>query len=179
MIPPYFKAILYTDGSNHSFSAAVYAANLLKKMPNLHLSIVQVQENSAEPVNPDLLTVDNWPFAPSLDSWREQVILDHTRRIFAQRKKRVSYQVLSCNPTIPETVETLLQYAARRSIRLIIIGSRGLTTLQGVIFGCLAHTLLNQSSIPVLLVKKLPPEFLTAYLNSPKSHLRVVPPIQT
>ncbi|OLN27704.1 hypothetical protein DSOL_4423 [Desulfosporosinus metallidurans] len=43
------------------------------------------------------------------------------------------------------------------------MGTRGLTTLKGLIFGCLAHNVLNRSPIPVLLVKKLPQEFIDNY----------------
>ena len=39
-----FKVLLYSDGSHQSFSAAVYTATLLKNMPNMHLTIVQVKE---------------------------------------------------------------------------------------------------------------------------------------
>lgn len=38
------EVLLYSDGSQQSFSAAVYTAALLKNMPNMHLTIVQVKE---------------------------------------------------------------------------------------------------------------------------------------
>ena len=40
-----FKVLLYSDGSHQAFSAAVYTATLLKKIPNMSLTILQVQES--------------------------------------------------------------------------------------------------------------------------------------
>ncbi|EGW37709.1 universal stress protein [Desulfosporosinus sp. OT] len=39
-----FNVLLYSDGTKQALSAAVYAATLLKHMPNMHLTIVQIQE---------------------------------------------------------------------------------------------------------------------------------------
>jgi nucleotide-binding universal stress UspA family protein len=39
-----FKVLLYSDGSQQALSAAVYAATLLKHMPNMSLTIVQIKE---------------------------------------------------------------------------------------------------------------------------------------
>ena len=39
-----FNVVLFSDGSHQAFSAAVYTATLLKKIPNMHLTIMQLQE---------------------------------------------------------------------------------------------------------------------------------------
>lgn len=39
-----FNVLLYFDGSKQALSAAVYAATLLKHMPNMQLTIVQIHE---------------------------------------------------------------------------------------------------------------------------------------
>ena len=41
-----FKVLLYSDDSQQALSAAVYAATLLKQMPNMQLTIVQIQESN-------------------------------------------------------------------------------------------------------------------------------------
>jgi len=38
------KVLLYSDGTQHSFSAAVYAANLFYSIPNMQLTVLHVQE---------------------------------------------------------------------------------------------------------------------------------------
>ena len=41
-----FKVLLYSDGSQQSLSAAVYAATLLKHMPSTELTIMQIKESN-------------------------------------------------------------------------------------------------------------------------------------
>lgn len=43
------------------------------------------------------------------------------------------------------------------------MGTRGLTSLKGLIKSSLAHSVLNKSDIPVLLIKELPQEFIDRY----------------
>ena len=42
-----FKVLLYSDGSQQSFNAAVYTAILLKNMPNIHLTIAEIKETDS------------------------------------------------------------------------------------------------------------------------------------
>ena len=177
-----FNVLLYSDGSQQAFSAAVYTATLLKNMPNMHLTIVQVQEQDEGSIGTEYNWIDTWPVSPTSD-WMKRVtdesdsatkrhyheILTKTNQIFKERGLDVSHHVIYCNPSISDTVEALLEYATKKSFRLIIMGTRGLTTLKGLVFGCLAHNLLNRSPIPVLLVKKLPQDFIDTYCLSTDS----------
>ncbi|MDQ7092397.1 universal stress protein [Desulfosporosinus sp. PR] len=174
-----FKVLLYSDGSQQAFSAAVYTAILLNKMPTMHLTVVQVQESDTDTLNPEINGSDNWPINLASE-WKKRVsdeadqatksqyeqILSQTKGFFKKREEDISFQVIYCNPSISETVEALIDYATQRSFELIIMGTRGLTTLKGLIFGCLAHNLLNKSPIPVLLVKKLPQEFIDNHCHA-------------
>lgn len=177
-----FDVLLYSDGSQQAFSAAVYAANLLEKMPNMHLTIVQVQENEDNQgsMGTEYSWIDTWPVSPTSE-WMKRVIetdnnvrslyndiLTATNKIFTERAKNVSHHVIYCNPSISDTVDALLDYAEKKHFKLIIMGTRGLTTLKGLIFGCLAHNVLNRSPIPVLLIKKLPQDFIDSYCSDKK-----------
>ncbi|MDP4126136.1 MAG: universal stress protein [Bacillota bacterium] len=171
-----FNVLLYSDGSHQAFSAAVYAADLLKNMPNMHLTIVQVQESDVVSPNDKYRWIDTWPVHPTA-GWMEQIInetdtdnkkqyleiLSKTNKVFTDRAKSVGHHIIYSNPSISDTVDALIDYATVNSFKLIIMGTRGLTTLKGLIFGCLAHNVLNRSPIPVLLVKKLPQEFIDTY----------------
>ena len=172
-----FNVLLYSDGSQQAFSAAVYAANLLQKMPNMQLTIVQVQEKEEGSLGTEYSWIDTWPVSPTSE-WMKRVIesdinvkalyndiLTTTNRIFTERVKDVSHHVIYSNPSITDTVDALLEYAEKKQFKLIIMGTRGLTTLKGLIFGCLAHNLLNRSPIPVLLIKKLPQDFIDSYCS--------------
>ena len=65
---------------------------------------------------------------------------------------------------IHDKVEAIVDYATKNSFELIIMGSRGLSTLKGFVFGSLAHTVLNKSPLPVLLIKKLPQDYIDNFL---------------
>ena len=173
-----FNVLLYSDGSHQAFSAAVYTATLLKNMPNMRLTVVQVQERDEGSMGTEYNWIDTWPVSPTSE-WMKRVtdesdsdttnhyhqILTKTNEIFKGRGLDVSHHVIYSNPSISDTVEALINYATKKSFRLIVMGTRGLTTLKGLVFGCLAHNVLNRSPIPVLLVKKLPQDFIDSYCS--------------
>ncbi|WP_068966042.1 universal stress protein [Desulfosporosinus sp. BG] len=173
------KVLLYSDGTQHSFSAAVYAANLFYSIPNMQLTVLHVQEGVEGSVWDDSDTMETRPTNPDLD-WVKHLmgeadsdkirqyseILTKTKEIFLERGHKVNQQVIYSNPNIPDTVKAILGYASRNAFGLIIMGTRGLTSLKGLIHGSLAHSVLSKSTIPVLLIKKLPQEFIDRYCSA-------------
>ncbi|MDR3602346.1 MAG: universal stress protein [Desulfosporosinus sp.] len=204
-----FKVLLYSDGSHQAFSAAVYTATLLKDMPNMYLTIIQVQDSdegsqgteySWKELRPkykryywgcskgtEYSWIDTWPISPTQD-WMNNVlddsleakqqyaeILAKTNQIYSKRKLNVTHEALCSNTSlfdksnIADTVNVILDYAIKNTFELVIIGTRGHSALNGVIFGSLSHSVLDKSPIPVLLIKKLPQEFIDAYLSDTES----------
>lgn len=201
------KVLLYTDGSYQAFSAAVYTAILLKKIPNMNLTILQLQEEddgsqgmeySLTELRPkykryhwDCSTetnyslVDTWPVNPD-SKWIEHVldkseqenyseILAKTNDIFSKRKQNVHSHKLCLNISFAETadtseiVQTIVDYATTNLFDMVIIGTRGHSAINGLLFGSLSHDVLNQSPIPVLLIKKLPQEYIDSFLSDSES----------
>lgn len=173
------KVLLYSDGTQHSFSAAVYAANLFYSIPNMQLTVLHVQEGvegsvwedsdamETRPTNPDLDWVKHLMGEADSDKIRQySEILTKTKEIFLERGHKVNQQVIYSNPGIQDTVKAILGYASRHEFGLIIMGTRGLTSLKGLIHGSLAHSVLSKSTIPVLLIKKLPQEFIDRYCSA-------------
>ncbi|AFM42484.1 universal stress protein UspA-like protein [Desulfosporosinus acidiphilus SJ4] len=169
-----FNVLLYVGGSEHSFSAAVYAATLLKRLPNIHLTVVQVQESTEGLLGSDNYQwTDIWPLTPNA-VWMKKIlneadhetqkeyqdILDRTNEIFSQKGLNVKHEILAAHNNILDVAEAIIDYAAKNSFKLIIMGTRGLSDIKGLVFGSFAHTMLNRSPIPVLLIKKLPQEFI-------------------
>ncbi|HZK84610.1 MAG TPA: universal stress protein [Desulfosporosinus sp.] len=186
-----FKVLLYTDGTYHPFSAAVYAANLFTSIPNLHLTILHVKESNEVVIETDYSRADTSPVNLTSE-WMEHMINDpksdaatrkryneiftKTTDIFTERGTDVRHSVIYCNPSIPDTVEAILEYATVSSFHLIIMGTRGLTSLKGLIFGSLGYALLHKSPIPVLLVKKLSEDFIDSFLQNNDSPSFSSPP---
>ncbi|WP_407309152.1 universal stress protein [Desulfosporosinus sp. SB140] len=207
-----FKVLLYSDGSHQAFSAAVYTATLLRKIPNMDLTILQVQETNdgSEGTEYSWLElrpkykryhwgrtsennyswIDSWPANPSFE-WMNGVlkesessseaqeqyarILKKTNEIYLKRSHNVKHQMLYLNTSLNETksiseaVKMILDYAEKNHFELIIMGTRGLSAIKGLMFGSLAHAVLDKSKLPVLLIKKLPQDFIENYLVIPVS----------
>lgn len=197
-----FKVLLYSDGSQQAFSAAVYTASLINNMPNMDLTIVKLQETSEgfmgteyswKELRPKYKRfyrecsgvdgdswIDSWPVNPNAE-WMKRIfasrdletqqqyseILRKTNEILFQKGFTVNQKILSTNISLSDasdTVDALLDYAKNNSFSLIIMGTRGFSTLNGLILGCLGHKVLNKSAIPVMLIKKLPKEFIDNFL---------------
>jgi len=124
---------------------------------------------------------DTWPVRPNSD-WMKRVlaesnletrnqydrILTKTNEILLKRGLNAHHQVLCTNISISDksdTADMIIEYASKNSFDLLIMGTRGLPTLKGLVSGSLAKRVLNKSTIPVLLIKKLPQEFIDSYLS--------------
>jgi len=173
------KVLLYSDGTQHSFSAAVYAANLFYSIPNMQLTVLHVQEGvegykdvssdltELRSTNPDLDWVKHlMGEADSEKIMQYSEILAKTNEIFLERGHNVKQHVIYSKTSISDISKAILSYATNNEFRLIIMGTRGLTSLKGLISGSLAHNVLNKSAIPVLLIKKLPQEFIDRYCKN-------------
>lgn len=183
-----FKVLLYFDDSQQAFYAAVHTATLLRNMPNMHLTVVQAQEGCEDSKITEYSWIDtkdlvNWALARSNakgteyywpiranSNWMKRVIkssnssikdkyheiLSKTNEVFSERAEDVSHVMIYCNSGISDKIEALNEYAAKNSYNLIIMGTRGLNTLKALLFGCLV----NNSPIPMMVVKKLPQGFI-------------------
>ena len=79
-------------------------------------------------------------------------ILSETNEVFSQRSEDISHVMIYCNLGISDTAEALYDYAEKNAYNMIIMGTRGLTTLKILLFGYLVKS----SPIPMMLIKKLP-----------------------
>ena len=176
-----FNVLLYSDESQPAIFAAVHSAMLLMKIPNMHLTVVQLKQSKDGSIGTKSDEINSWPVSPTSDLMENVMggsntadkikyyeILTKTNKIFSKRDVDVSHQLIYCNPNIPDVADALLEYATKNSIELIVMGTKGLATLEGLIFGSLAHTLQNRSEIPVTVVQKLPKGFLERYRSKHK-----------
>ncbi|MDP4126249.1 MAG: universal stress protein [Bacillota bacterium] len=188
-----FKVLLYSDGSHQAFSAAVYTATLLQNTPNMYLTILHIHDRDAGSEGKKLSWIQTWPVNPTTE-WVKHIINDSnmnielkkeynaiflkTYEILCDKRYNVNHHELFSNTRLSEisnTADLILDYAIQNSFDLIVMGTRGHSNLKGLIFGSLAHTVLTRSIIPVMLIKKLPQEFIDGYMSgiSPTSLRRI------
>ena len=175
-----YKVLLYFDGSLHSLSAAVYTANLLNRIPNTSLTILHVLENVKGTKQEEYNLMEIWSTDPNLE-WQKRLlekvelnyegkysrILAKIKETFFAKGRNVTQKVIFANPNIPDTVEAIINYSTKKEFELIIMGTKGPSSLKGLMYGSLAHSVLNKSDIPVLLIKKLPQEFIDRFCADP------------
>jgi nucleotide-binding universal stress UspA family protein len=80
---------------------------------------------------------------------------DHARGVITDAKLRatrydaqVDYEVVEGDP-----VDAILAFARSRNADLIVVGSRGLGAMKGLVLGSVSNAILHQSDRPVLVAK--------------------------
>lgn len=132
-----FRYLLAVNDSDSSRRAAEYLANLTQLRGNIDITAIHAIFAKKEiPAKEEEMVKKGW-----------QILRSQTKA-FDELGVPVKRQILYGHPAnvIPE-------YAKQNNYTQIVIGSRGLTDLQGLVKGSISHRVLNQSHCPVTLVK--------------------------
>jgi nucleotide-binding universal stress UspA family protein len=144
------KALLYSDGSERSLSAAIYTAVMMKADPTMEVTVVTITKTG-----PDV-SWDGW-FDSTAFEGIGQDILTRTRKIFEARKLDVRTIEEIENDKIARQI---VDYADKGGYNMIIMRTKGPSELRALFQGSLAYDVVQLSTCPVLLVRKLPDEML-------------------
>jgi len=137
-----FKRIIVpVDGSEHSLQALVYAKAMADKFGAI-LWLVH-----AFPQTSDLLGYNEYEKLIARRESAGQEILDQAREQLGDRLD-VREELLE-----EPAAEAIIRVAQIREADLIIMGSRGLGSLQGLLMGSVSHKVLNHASCPVMLIR--------------------------
>jgi nucleotide-binding universal stress UspA family protein len=138
----YKKILLASDGSEHSKRAAENAVNIAKCSPNSKIEIVYVID--PDKVKSDVLS--NWNSADINDKRKERLKAVETMA----NDSGVAYEikVLHGDPG-----PTIVDYANKNYFEIVVIGSRGLNSLQELVLGSVSHKVAKRANCPVLIVK--------------------------
>ncbi|MBM7706329.1 nucleotide-binding universal stress UspA family protein [Chryseomicrobium aureum] len=137
----YKHIVLAADGSENSVRAAQHA--LLMARQGAELIEVVVVADFAK-AKQDVLHAES---RESLDYERRQKV--RVIEELLQREKIVyEVKVLHGDPG-----PTLVDYANSQNVDLVIIGSRGLNSLQEMVLGSVSHKVVKRVKAPVLVVK--------------------------
>ncbi len=138
-----FKHIIFpTDGSKHSWRAAEYAKSLAKQFGS------------------DILIVYAFPKVPSYLGLEqmEKVAAKHTAEGEKITSQFAEFFKKDGIPTEVEIVEgppaeAILRISETRDCSLIVMGARGLSSLEGLLLGSVSHKVLEHSKCPVFIVR--------------------------
>lgn len=138
----YKKILLASGGSDHSLAAADHAFGLAKASDDCVVEIVYVADNSKSKAD----VLQNWNKIGINDIHREKVRPTEEKAELAGVKYEV--KILKGEPG-----PTLVKYINENKFDLVVLGSRGLNTVQEMVLGSVSHKVAKRSECPVMIVK--------------------------
>lgn len=136
------KIVVAIDGSEYSDKAV----NAAKKMAQCFGSTVWLV-HAYKHVS-DLYGYNEYEQLVSKREAAGQVVLDRARQMFEDTSIEVEEELLE-----EPAAEAIITVAETRQADLIIMGSRGLGSLQGLIFGSVSSKVAQYAPCPVMLVR--------------------------
>lgn len=144
------KILLPTDGSEHSLRAARYARKLLERSPLSSLTILHVSDIPKEVLAHGYMlevTIDPQVIKDLTETQKEQA-LNETKKEFLN----VNFRIDTLNQ-IGNPVQIICDLVEKEGYDLIIMGSRGLGELKGILLGSVSDRVSHLAKCPVLIVK--------------------------
>jgi nucleotide-binding universal stress UspA family protein len=139
----YNHILLGVDGSENALHAAKTAGDLARNMKSENLRIVV----AFEPV-PPYLGQPNFQVVISARLKEADEILEKALEIVGKIPGEVHTEILEGSPA-----EAILDVANTRKSDLIVMGSRGLGRLAGVLLGSQSQKVVQHAPCPVLIVR--------------------------
>lgn len=136
------RILLAVDGSDHALRAANIAAELARSM-KAELRIVVVYD----PI-PPYLGEPNLQHAIDARLKEAQAILDKAVEAAGELPGEIRTGMIEGNPA-----EAIIEVAQTRECDLIVMGSRGLGRLAGLLLGGTTQKIVSHAPCPVLIVK--------------------------
>lgn len=138
----FHKILLAVDGSVHSDLAADYAGKLATVFKAVLLIV------HAYPQTSDLLGYDDFEKLVARRKSTGQIVLKNVRERLASNSVTVHEDLLEG----PEA-EAILAAATAQQVDLVVMGTRGLSTIEGMLFGSISRKVAHHAHCPVLLIR--------------------------
>jgi len=135
--------LLAVDGSTHALHAAKVAADLARTMPVGVLRVVVVYSNI-----PSYLGEPNMQAVIDARLQESNAILESALKKLGELPCKVHTELIEGSPA-----EAIIQVALARKSDLIVMGSRGLGTLAGLLLGSTTQKVVSHAPCPVLIVR--------------------------
>jgi nucleotide-binding universal stress UspA family protein len=139
------KVVLAIDGSRSSLNATRALVSLLGAREDIAVHVVNVQ---APMRYFDLLSSEKQKI---VQQWQEAAgdhITQAARRLLAMHHVKHELHVLLGDPA-----EAIVRFANRLGCELVIMGTRGMGSISGLVLGSVATKVVHLCEIPVLLEK--------------------------
>ena len=139
------KYLLAVDGSENSSRAINYLLKLAQ-ITGLDITVIHVINSRREIYNyPPLMDISD---IKKIITEQGQQLLDECAAIFEGKELKVTKVIAEGDPGLE-----IAEYAKHNGISHIVIGSRGLSDLKGLIMGSVSHQVIHFAQCPITLVK--------------------------
>lgn len=138
----YSHILLAADGSKNVIKAAHEASTIASVMPQCKVEILFVIDDSK--VTEEVLHSQS---KEERQYKRDQKLLP-IEEVFADRNIDHHITTISGDPG-----SAIIDYAKHNGVDLIVLGSRGLNTLQEFVLGSVSHKVVKRATCPVMIVK--------------------------
>lgn len=141
------KVLLPVDSSDSAFQAALYLVDFIRKYGPVEIHVVNVQPKPVEwqtrgmekeAINDHLMTDAQLAMKPVLDLFGEKGI------------------ACQAHVKLGDPAETLVALADELGCDHILMGTRGLGAISGMVLGSVTRKVLHLANIPVLCIKGQP-----------------------
>ncbi|KAA6451277.1 universal stress protein [Bacillus swezeyi] len=138
----YKKILLAVDGSAHSERSADHAINMAKLVPEAEVELIYVLDYSKSKSE-----VLHSASLKELESVRRNKLKNIEGKF---KIAGVSYQITMKHG---EPGPTIVSYANDNGFDMVIVGSRGLNSLQEMVLGSVSHKVAKRVNCPVMIIK--------------------------
>ena len=137
------RILLAVDGSEHSYHAARAAADLARAMKSERLRIVVAYDRI-----PPYLGEPNLQHAIDARLMEAQEVLQKAVDAIGEVPAEIHTELIEGDPA-----EAIIDVAATRDSNIIVMGSRGLGRLTGLVLGSTSQKVVSHAPCPVLIVR--------------------------
>ena len=140
------KILLAVDGSDNSLRAAQYASKIVENFPGSRITILFVDTLAVQVKIKGGVLPSNYE---DLAKQGVKDILEKTEKIFSDKALPYNIKVLEGY----DVAETICDFAREYNYDQIVMGTRGLGNIQGIVLGSVSHKVIQISPCPVTFVK--------------------------
>ena len=137
------KILLAVDGSEHSLHAAKEAGDLARAMKSEILRIVVAFDGI-----PPYLGEPNLQQAIDARMKEANMILQKAQDTVGKIPGEIRTELIEGSPA-----EAIISVAKTRETTVIVMGSRGLSAIAGLVLGSTSHKVVSHATCPVLIVR--------------------------
>jgi len=140
------KVLVPVDGSENSMRAVDYVLNMVKTNPTVEVTLLAVACHYDALYLADSFVGEEVPNQECKDLFAGRLYI--AKKIFDDAGVPVTAELLAGDPG-----KVIVSYVEEKGIDKVVMGSRGLGPLMGMVLGSVTHKVLNSVRVPMTIIK--------------------------